>query len=149
MPNRNILKTNIRTINRLVADFDKGEKTRDDLLKAYDKAVKQIPDHYNKEFNNRKVLPTAIAARSNWLHDAVKHQDIKMLHINAKEYMEQLEESHKYGNWTLYDYDEDKPLDSSPEHCRSIIITYQNGMQQELALISAREREEENEEPEL
>ena len=141
MPNRNILQTNIKSMKKLVNDFDNGDKSRDDLLKSYNRAIKQIPDHYNKEFDNKRVLPTTIISRSRWLKNKVKHQDPDLLGIEPKEYMNKLHKSRKDGLWTLYDYKNNEVMDSSPEKCRKIIVTYQNGMQKELTLIQEQEDE--------
>lgn len=145
MPNRNVLKNNIRSISQVLSDYDNGNKTHDDLLKAYNRSIKQLPDHYNKEFDNKRILPTTVARASDRLYKAVKVQDPKLLHVNSKKYMQLLHKAREYGLWTLYDYDNDEPVDSSPERCHTIVTIYQNGLQKELDLIQDKENEDQAE----
>lgn len=140
MKNRNILKSNLRSIDRVLKGYDQGEKKRDDLLKVYNKAIKQIPDHYNKNFNDKRVYPTTIAAASKRLVKHVKTRDAKLLKINPKGYMKMLHQAHKDGNWTLFDYKHNQPLDSSPDKCRNIIFNYRTGLFEDLSAL----REQEN-----
>lgn len=145
MANRNVLENNLHSITQVLNGYDKGTKKRDDLLKAYNKSIKQVPDHYNKEFNNRRIMPTTIAVASKNLVKAVKVKDPKLLKIDAKKYMQKLHEQRKYGLWTLYDYDNDEPVDSDPKKCHMLMVNYQLGLQKDLELALANEREQDNE----
>lgn len=144
MANRNVLHNNLRSINQVLTGFDDGSKNRDDLLKAYNKSIKQVPDHYNKEFDGKRIYPTSIASASRDLKKAVQKRDPKLLKIDPKKYMEKLNQEHKYGLWTLFDYDDYEPVDSNPKRCREILVAYQLGLQKELELARKRELAQDN-----
>ena len=143
MANRNVIKNNLRSVTQTISGFDQGNKTRDDLLKTYNKSIKQIPDYYNKQLDNRHIFPTSIASASRDLRKAVQKRDPKLLKMDPKKYMEKLNQEHKYGLWVLFDYDNYEPVDSNPKKCREIMINYQAGLQHELEL--ARQHEHDNE----
>ena len=149
MLNRNIVQNNLKTINQLLTGYDEGKKTHDDLLKTYNDAIKQIPDHYNKIFNNKQVMPTTIAAAAKRFHRALNTRDVRLLKIDPKKYMHLLHQARKEGLWTLFDYSDCLPFDSNSDLCQSILQNYRDGLEQELELTREAEKDTADEELDL
>lgn len=146
MANINILTSNYRNVSRVINSYDQQEKSRDDLLKAYGKSIKQVPDHYqHKDGKATQIKPTTIAGAARNLIKAVKTDDPVLLTIDPKKYMKVLHQSHKDGNWTLFDYKNSMPVDSSPEKVRTILTKYQDGIHHDINLARIHENEEEAE----
>lgn len=146
MANINILTSNYRNVSHVINSYDQQEKSRDDLLKAYGKSIKQVPDHYqHKDGKATQIKPTTIAGAARNLIKAVKTDDPVLLTIDPKKYMKVLHQSHKDGNWTLFDYKNSMPVDSSPEKVRTILAKYQDGIHHDINLARIHENEEEAE----
>lgn len=146
MANINILTSNYRNVSHVINSYDKQEKSRDDLLKTYGKSIKQVPDHYqNNDGKATQIKPTTIAGAARNLIKAVKTEDPVLLKIDPKKYMKVLHQSHKYGNWTLFDYKNSMPVDSAPEKVRKILGKYQDGIHHDINLARIHEKEEADE----
>lgn len=142
MINHNIIQNNLTTVKQALTGYDQGQKSRDDLLKTYNAAIKQIPDHYNKTFHDKQVMPTTIASAARRFHQALVTKDVRLLKIDPKKYMQLLHAARKEGLWILFDYSDCLPLDSSPEQCQTILQNYQAGLEHELALARKAEKEQ-------
>lgn len=146
MANINILTSNYRNIAHVINSYDKQEKSRDDLLKAYGKSIRQVPDHYqSKDGKATQIKPTTIAGAARNLVKAIKTKDSILLKIDPKKYMKVLHQSHKDGNWTLFDYKNSMPVNSSPEKVRQILEKYRDGIHHDINLARIHEKEEEDE----
>lgn len=146
MANINILTSNYRNVSHSINSYDQQEKSRDDLLKTYGKSIKQVPDHYqHKDGKTTQIKPTTIAGAARNLIKAVKTNNPVLLTIDPQKYMKVLHQSHKDGNWTLFDYKNSMPVDSSPERVRTILEKYQDGIHHDINLARIHEKEEESE----
>lgn len=145
MANLSLLNANYHKLHKAIISFDKGKQNRDHLLTTYNDAIQQIPDYYNSKSKNKPaaIRPTTIAAASHNLVQAAKRADPKLLKIKPHKYMNALHEAHKAGNWILFDYDNVKPVDSSPAAVRSYVSKYTKGLHTEMQRMQTKQRNSE------
>lgn len=149
MANLNLLRSNYNSINNALNDYKDEKISHDDILKTYSQAINKLPDYANSDSKTKPsdVKPTTIAAASHNLVKAIRAKNPIILKIDPENYMKQLKMAHKDGNWTLFDYKNKRPVDSSKEKLIERIGKYRDGLAKDMEKVRTQNKhvEQDNE----